>query len=81
VELAVFFATHRPVPELPDHYLKVVKIRALRVEQSVTLKTRVDGKVEMTSRVPPGAYIVQNPSGERYAISAEEFERRYEFDE
>ncbi len=32
----------------------------------------------MIALVPSGAYIVQNPSGELYSMSAEEFDARYE---
>ena len=32
----------------------------------------------MTSTVPAGAWIVQNPDGELYYNSDEEFEKRYQ---
>jgi hypothetical protein len=81
VELAVFFATHRPVAETPDHYVKVVAVRAVVVRAEVALTTRVQGKREMTAHVPAGAFLVQNESGERYAMSRDEFDERYELDE
>jgi hypothetical protein len=36
--------------------------------------------LEMTTSVPAGAYVVENPDGERYAMPAEEFFTRYEVD-
>jgi hypothetical protein len=81
VELTVFFATHEPVPERPGHYIKTARVRAWIATDSLTLTTEVNGRMEMVADVPPGAYVVENPSGERYPMTAEEFERRYELDE
>ena len=53
----------------------------MRVVSGAEVVTFVDGVEEMRAAVPPGAYIVQNPGGELYAMSPEEFERRYELDE
>ena len=80
VELEVFFATHRAIAEQLDHYLKIVKVRAVRAAELVQLRTQIKGKTEMVALVPAGAYIVQNPSGELYSMSADEFEKRYEPD-
>jgi hypothetical protein len=81
VDLQVFFATHQPIPSLEHHYLKVAKVRAYITIEPVTLITAVNGSTEMVAIVPIGAVIVQNPSGEEYAMSADEFERRYMLDE
>jgi hypothetical protein len=81
VEFDVFFATHEAVPGRPDHYVKIARVRAWVTDESFVLSTEINGRVEMIADVPPGAYVVENPSGERYAMSAEEFERRYEPDE
>jgi hypothetical protein len=78
VDLQTFFATHLPVAEREDHYVKVVTVRALQVTATFTLSTWVDGRLEMAALVPEGAYVVQNPKGEQYAMSAEEFSRLYE---
>jgi hypothetical protein len=78
VELEVFFATHKPIPELRHHYVKVTNVRACRTAEPVRLVTQVKENTEMIALVPSGAYIVQNPSGELYAMSAEEFAARYE---
>jgi hypothetical protein len=81
VELEVFFSTHRAVPEQRDHYLKIVRVRAMRTSKPVRLRTQIKGETEMLALVPAGAYIVQNPSGECYSITPEEFEQRYELDD
>lgn len=81
VALSVFFATHRPVSGKEDHYVKVAKVRAYLVVEAFTLITRVNGTEEMKSEVPAGAFVVQNPGGEEYAMAAEEFERKYIPDE
>lgn len=81
VELAVFFSTHKAIPEKRDHYLKLAKVRALRTDEPVQLHTKLNGKTEMVALVPAGAYIVQNPSGELYSMTTDEFERRYEPDD
>ena len=78
VELEVFFATHKAITELRDHYVKVANVRACRTAEAVHLVTQIKGNTEMVALVPPGAYIVQNPSGEVYSMSAEEFDARYE---
>jgi len=81
VELQVFFSTHQAIAEERDLYLKTVKVRALRVSEPVRLRTEIKGETEMLAHVPAGAYIVQNPSGELYSMSADEFDRRYEPDD
>jgi hypothetical protein len=81
VELEVFFATHEPVRDRPDHYVKVARVHAWMATEALVLTTEIAGKIEMVADVPAGAYIVENPSGERYAMPAEEFNRRYELDE
>ena len=81
VHFEVFFATHEPVRDRPNHYIKVARVRAWATTAPIVLTTEINGQVEMVAEVPAGAYIVENPAGERYAMSAEEFERRYELDE
>jgi hypothetical protein len=81
VDLDVFFATHRPVSNREDHYLKVVKVRAYCTVESFTLTTQLKGTTEMVAVVPAGVFVVQNPGGEEYAMAPEEFERRYVPDE
>lgn len=81
VDLNVFFETHRPVPDLEDHYIKDARVRAYRTIESSTLITRVNGTVEMVSAVQAGDFVVQNPDGEEYPMSAEEFASRYVLDE
>lgn len=78
VDLGVFFTTHEPILEQVDHYLKRAKVRACQVKQETSIVTEVSGRREMEATVPPGAWIIQNPDGEIYYNSAEEFEKRYE---
>jgi hypothetical protein len=81
VDLEIFFTTHQAISEQKDHYIKVVKVRAMRVSESMTLVTSVKGTMEMTAVVSAGAYVVQNPTGEQYSMAEDEFELRYELDE
>jgi hypothetical protein len=81
VDLEVFFATHEPVPERRDVYVKISRVRAWLVTERLVLTTIVDGRPEMVADVPAGAYVVENPAGERYAMTAAAFEQRYEPDE
>jgi hypothetical protein len=77
-ELNAFFSTHAPIPEREDHYRKVACVRAARVDRDTDLVTVVDGREEATATVKAGGFIVQNPGGEQYYNTPEEFERRYE---
>lgn len=78
VELEIFFRTHRALPQQPDCYVKTVQVRAAVVAAPFTLVTLVKGAIEMVADVPAGAVLVQNPEGEWYAMSAEQFAQRYE---
>lgn len=78
VELKAFFTTYVPVPDHEHHYVKVATVRALRVSEDTEIETVIDGRVEARSTVKAGGYIVQNPNGEQYYNTPEEFERRYE---
>jgi len=78
VELDIFFRTHRALPARPDCWVKVVEVRAAVALAPFTLVTLVKGVVEMVADVPAGAIIVENPDGEWYAMSAQEFALRYE---
>ena len=80
VELDTFFRTHRPVTGRDHCYVKVATVHAWCVTEAVTVETYVSGHLEMTAIVPPGAYIVENPGGEQFSMSAEEFFNRYELD-
>lgn len=77
VALARFFRTHKGVSIHGHAYVKSVEVDAVRTTAPVTLTTLVDGKVEMVAQVPAGAFIVRNPDGEEYAMSAEDFLLRY----
>ncbi len=75
--LEEFFATHTPLADKVDHYVKAVEVEAVQIEEETALQTVVDGKVEAEATVPAGAYVIRNPGGEMYYNSREEFERRY----
>ena len=77
VDLEVFFTTHKPLPDRHDYYVKRVSVRALQVTEDTCIVTEVKGQKEMDATVPAGAWIIQNPSGELYYNSNEEFEKRY----
>ena len=77
VDLKIFFETHQPLPDTEHHYLKIARVRAARVVADFQLVTFVKSGIEMTAEVPAGAMVVQNPSGECYAMPPEEFEARY----
>jgi hypothetical protein len=78
VDLRVFFKTHRPVADQPDHYVKDALVRAVQVDAPTDLVTVVNGREEMRSTVQSGAWIVQNPDGELYYNEALKFEQAYE---
>jgi hypothetical protein len=73
-----FFETHKAVRDKPDHYVKDAPVRALQVSQDTDIVTMIDGRQEMTATVKAGGWIVQNPGGEQYYNTAEEFQRRYQ---
>jgi hypothetical protein len=81
VALERFFATHREIVGRPDHYIKVVQVRAAVAATPLQLATRVGGRVEMVALVASGSYVIQEMGGERYAMDREAFELRYELDE
>lgn len=81
VDLAAFFTTHVALPSLPDHYFKQARVRGACVRAPFTLLTRLNGHTEMVAEVPAGAFVVQNPAGELYAMSEAEFHARYEADD
>lgn len=78
VDLEVFFTTHRPIRDSKDHYRKLATVRAVQAKADTRIVTQVKGRVEMEATVPAGAWIIQNPTGELYYNSAEDFEARYE---
>jgi len=78
VELRVFFATHRPVPDKVDYYTKDAIVRALQLDRPTEVITEIDGRVEITALAQPGCWIVQNPTGEQYYNTDEDFSARYE---
>ena len=78
VDLQVFFSTHAPVPGRSDHYVKTALVRAVQVTDQVQIETHVRQRLESRATVAPGGWILQNPGGELYYNTAEEFARRYE---
>lgn len=78
VELRVFFATHRPVFDRADHYVKDAVVRATQVATPTDIVTTVDGREEMRATVEPGGWIVENPGGELYYNTAKKFAEQYE---
>jgi|SRR5690606_37523423 len=66
-ELRAFFATHKPVPERPHHYVKDAIVRAKRVDQPTDIVTVLDGREEMRATVETGGWVIQNPAGESTA--------------
>ncbi|HEY4614643.1 MAG TPA: hypothetical protein VIG75_04180 [Citricoccus sp.] len=76
VDADVFAATYRRTG--PGRYRKVTPVWAERAEQAGSVGTK-----EGRTHVRPGDYVVSNdPAGtDAYAMSAEEFESRYEPDE
>ena len=77
-DLEAFFTTHEPIKDREHHYIKVAKVRAMKVDKDTDLTTLIRGNVEMQSKVKAGGWIIQNPSGELYYNTAEEFAKRYE---
>jgi uncharacterized protein len=77
-DISIFFATHEPVVAKPDHYVKTAAVRAVRVRDSMQIETRVRQRLEAQATIQPGGWLIQNPDGELYYNSAEEFALRYE---
>jgi len=80
VDLGVFFTTHQPIGARPDHYMKSVTVRAVQVDEDTEIHTKVGARTEATAIAKPGGWIIQNPTGELYYNTAEEFTKRYEPD-
>jgi hypothetical protein len=78
VELRAFFETHKALRDQPDHYIKDAPVRALQVSEDTDIVTVIRGREEMKATVKAGAWIVQNPGGEQYYNTDDEFQRRYE---
>ena len=78
VDLRVFFATHKAVPERPHHYVKDAVVRAKRVDQPTDIVTIINGREEMRATVEAGGWVIQNPAGELYSNTNEKFEENYE---
>lgn len=80
-DLQVFYATHQPVAAREHYYVKVVKVRAFQVKEDTDINTIVRGNEEMKAKVQKDGWIIQNPTGEIYYNSDEEFKKRYVLDE
>jgi hypothetical protein len=78
VDCRVFFETHEPVAARPDHYVKTAPVRAVQVRDPTRIETRIRQRLEAKATIQPGGWLLQNPDGEIYYNSAEEFARRYE---
>ena len=77
VDMRVFFSTHDPVAGSPEHYVKTAPVRAVQVTEETPIETHVRQRLEAQAKVAPGGWLVQNPDGEIYYNSANEFARRY----
>jgi hypothetical protein len=78
VDLRVFFSTHDPIQGSVDHYIKSIPVRAVQVTEEAEIETHVRERLEARASISPGGWLIQNPDGEFYYNSAEEFARRYE---
>lgn len=57
---------------------KCARVRARHVTREEKIASEMhDGFRETTNTARPGDYIVENPGGEEYVMSGEEFEQRY----
>ncbi len=75
--LEEFFTTHKPLAE-KNTWRKCAHVRARQVEVDTDLVTMVRGREESRSTVRAGGWIVQNPGGEQYYNTPEDFIERYE---
>lgn len=76
-EVATFRETHLRVPGVEHGWYKAVPVRARKATEETEIVTVVDGRVESRSKVPAGYWIIENPGGEQYYNSPEEFARNY----
>lgn len=74
IDREVFEATYRP--QSPGVYVKVTRVRAEQAQQSGSVETR-----EGRTHYEAGDYLVENESGDAWAISRKKFEEMYEPDE
>lgn len=73
---AEFERTHRRVG--PHQWLRVEPVLAYQTSERCTVVTTVDDREESRVVAEPGDWIVQQPSGEMMALTAAEFDARYE---
>lgn len=76
-EVETFRDTHVRAPEKEHGWYKAAPVRARKAQEETEIVTVVDGKVEGRSKVPAGYWIIENPGGEQYYNSPEEFARNY----
>jgi hypothetical protein len=77
VDLRIFFATHRALADKRDHYVKDAVVRARQVDVDTDIVTEVNGRQEMSATAKAGGWIIQNPTGEQYYNTGDEFPQRY----
>ena len=76
-ELEAFFTTHEPLADV-NWWRKCARVRAHKVKVDTDLVTVVKGQEESRSTVLAGGWIIQNPGGEQYYNTPNEFVERYE---
>jgi hypothetical protein len=78
VNMRIFFDTHEACPDKEGCYVKTASVRAAQVTKTTPLVTRLQSRIEGIARLEAGGWIVQNPEGELYYNTADEFAKRYE---
>lgn len=61
-------------------YQKQGRIKARIVTEQETIETYINGRLETTKVANPGDAVVENPGGEKYALEARSFNKRYDED-
>ena len=69
----VFAETYRPLPGREGWFFKVAEVDAVRVEADGAVET-----IEGASEYKAGDYIVTNPGGDQYPVSADKFDALYQ---
>lgn len=63
---------------LVDKYIKSTKVLARPAKEGEKIITSIEGEERTKNRAKAGDFIVKNPSGEKYIVSREKFNKRYE---
>ncbi len=68
----------KPILSVAPQYQKVGKIEARQAQEGEIIVTMTQDGKETENQAKKGDFVVANPGGERYIISAEKMDKRYQ---